>query len=79
MEEPFTIGKASGPCWATFACKSHQDWLDGGDESDEEVELHAGCTVPFADYLPPLGEELPPCPHCGGQSILDELLVPVAG
>jgi hypothetical protein len=82
MEEPLVIGKPSGPRHAIFGCKDGSDRTDvlshlaGSDEPPEG--LSNGC-VPFVDYLPPLYEDLPVCPHCGGPSMLFELLEPVAG
>lgn len=40
--------------------------------------LCSGCAHRFADQLPPLSEDLPRCPLCGGLSQLLVLLADIA-
>jgi hypothetical protein len=65
--------------YGTFACKTYRSWLEGGEASDPDWACPEGCTLEYAEQLPPIHWELPPCPHCAGPSVLIEVLEPVAG
>ena len=71
------------PRFATFTCQNYRDatqtLTETGIEPDESSQTRDGCESPFAELLLPLWEELLPCPHCGGPSVLLELLTPAVG
>jgi hypothetical protein len=69
--------------FASFACTTFRTECEAferdGIELDETSRTGDGCTVSFSELLPPLYEDLPSCPYCGGPSVLLELLAPLAG
>jgi hypothetical protein len=71
--------------YATYACVNRAGVLPGFGarlELDESAwdKTADGCDCDFVELLPPLGEDLPNCPHCGGPSKLVAVLAPsVAG